>query len=254
MLFLVGKRAILMQKQCTAYTNAMLSIQCPRDVLGRYLTSDLKTCEIACLNGPNATVVSGLAGEIKTLTAHLQSEGIKCTLLEVPYAFHSSQIDPILTDFQATARTVTFFKPTIPVASTLKGEVVSDEGVFSSSYLAQQARHQVDFVGALEACRSTGIINERTLFLECGPTPVCLGMVRSTLGISSAMALPSIRSDEANCWKTLSKSVAAAFSVGVPIMWSDYHKSFENCLSLVDLPKYAFDLKDYWLQYKGTWL
>ena len=253
MLFLVGKRAMLMQKQCTAYTHTMLAIQCPRDVLGGYLTTDLKTCGIACLNGPNATVISGLAEEIKTLTAHLKSEGIRSTLLEVPYAFHSPQIDPILKEFQAAAETINFSKPTIPVASTLRGEVVRDEGVFSSSYLARQARHQVDFLGAIEACRSTGIFDDRTLYLECGPTPVCLGMVRSILGISPAMALPSIRSDEAKCWKTLSKSIANAFSVGVPITWSDYHKSFENCLSLVDLPKYAFDLKDYWLQYEGTW-
>ena len=253
MLFLVGKRAILMQKECTAYTHAMLAVRCPRDGLGRYLTTDLKTCGIACINGPNATVVSGLAREVQTLKAHLQSGGIKSTLLEVPYAFHLPQIDLILAQFQRVAEKVTFSKPTIPVASTLRSEVVRNEGVFSPSYLVRQARHQVDFLGALEACRSTFMASDRTLFIECGPAPVCLGMVRSTLGISPTMVLPSIIPDEANCWKTLSKSVANAFSVGVPITWSDYHKCFENCLSLVDLPKYAFDLKDYWLQYEGTW-
>ena len=253
MLFLVGKRAMLMQKQCTPCIYAMLAVQSPRDVLGRYLTADLENCGIACFNGPNATVVTGLADEMKTLTARLNSEGIKSTLLEVPYAFHSPQIDPILDEFQAAAKTVKFFKPTIPVASTLRGQIVADEGVFSSRYLAHQARHQVDFLGAIEACRSIGITNDRTLFVECGPAPVCLGMVRSILGISPAMALPSIRPDEVSCWKTLTKSVANAFSVGVPISWSDYHKSFDNCLSLVDLPKYAFDLKDYWLQYEGIW-
>lgn len=253
MLFLVGKRAMLMQKQCTAYTHAMLAVQSSRDALGGYLTTDLETCGIACLNGPNATVVSGLAGEIKTLTARLKSKGIKSTLLEVPYAFHSPQIDAILREFQTAAETVKFSKPTVPVASTSRGEAVCDEGVFSSSYLAHQARHQVDFFGAIEACKSTGIISDRTLFVECGPAPLCLGMVRSILGIPPAMVLPSIRSDEADCWKTLSQSAAKAFSVGVPITWSDYHKSFQDCLSLVDLPKYAFDLKDYWLQYEGTW-
>ena len=253
MLFLVGKRATLMQNQCTPYTHAMLAVQSPREALGKYLTTDLENCGIACLNGPNATVVSGLTEDIKTLTARFKPEGIRSTLLEVPYAFHSPQIDPILEEFQAAAETVKFCKPTIPVASTLKGEIVAEEGVFSSGYLARQARHQVDFLGALEACRSTGIIDDRTLFVECGPAPVCLGMVRSTLGISAAMALPSIKADEASCWKTLTKSVANAFSVGLPITWSDYHKSFGDCLSLVDLPKYAFDLKDYWLQYEGTW-
>ena len=253
MLFLVGRRASLMQKQCNAFTHAMLAIQCPSDALGRHLTTDLESCGIACLNGPKATVVSGLAGEIKTLTAKLDSEGIKSTLLQVPYAFHSPQIDPILNDFQAAADTVKFSKPTIPVASTLRGEIVDDEGVFSSSYLAQQARHEVNFLGALEACRTSGIINDRTLFVECGPAPICLGMVKATLGTSPAMALPSIRSDDPSCWKTISKSVGHAFSVGVPISWLDYHKSFEKSLSLVPLPRYAFDLKDYWIQYEGTW-
>lgn len=253
MLFLVGKRAMLMQEQCTAYTHAMLAIQCPGNVLSRHLTTDLETCAVACLNSPNATVISGLSGEIETLTARLKADGIKSTLLRVPYAFHSPQIDPILSEFQAAAETVKFFKPTIPVASTLKGEIVDGEGVFSSNYLVHQTRYLVDFQGAVEACKSSGTINDQILFVECGPAPVCLGMVRSTLEISPSMAVPSIRPDEASCWRTLSRSVAKAFSIGVAINWSDYHKSFEDRLSLVDLPKYAFDLKDYWLQYEGTW-
>ena len=253
MLFLVGKRATLMQEHCTAYTHAMLAIQCSRDVLGRYLTTDLETCGIACLNGPNATVVSGLAEEIETLKERLKPEGVKSTQTKVPYAFHSPQVDPILSEFQAAAGPIRFSKPTIPVASTLRGEIVGDEGVFSHSYLVHQTRHLVNFLGALEACNSAGVINDQTLFIECGPAPVCRGMVRSSLGIPPAMALPSIRSDEASCWKTLSKSVANAYNVGVPIIWSDYHKSFEKGLSLIDLPKYAFDLKDYWIQYEGTW-
>ena len=253
MLCLVGKRAMLMQEQCTAYTHAMLAVQCSRDVIGKYLTTDLETCGIACLNGPNATVISGLSKEIETLTARLKADAVKSTLLQVPYAFHSPQIDPILGEFQAAAETVRFSKPTIPVASTLKGEVVHGEGVFSAEYLVHQARHQVDFQGAIEACKSTRAVNDQTLFIECGPAPVCVGMVRSTLGISPTMAIASIRSDEASCWRTLSKGVAKAFSIGVPVNWSDYHKSFEDRLRLVDLPKYAFDLKDYWLQYEGDW-
>ena len=133
MLFLVGKRAILMQEQCTAYTHTLLAVQISRDVLGRYLTTDLGTCKIACFNGPNATVVSGLAEDIETLIASLKSAGIKSSLLKVPYAFHSPQIEPILSEFQLAAETVTFSKPAIPVASTLRGEIVGDEGVFSSS-------------------------------------------------------------------------------------------------------------------------
>lgn len=253
MLFVVGNRAKIMEEQCTAHTHAMLAIQSPvESVLQTLKTAQLSCCEIACINGPSSTVVSGPIEDVKMLKDRLQAGDVKTTLLEVPYAFHSAQMDPILSDFEAIAHNVRFAKPTIAVASTLLGDLVKADGVFTANYLARQARHKVDFVGALRACTSQGVVNEQTLWVENGPASVCLGLVRSTLDLSPTRSLPSLKPNE-DCWKTITKALANAYNSGVKVLWPDYHKEYESALTLLDLPTYAFDLKDYWLQYEGDW-
>lgn len=255
MLFLVGKRAELMQKKCTAHTHAMLAIQSPvKSVQQVLLAEQVKSCVISCINSPGSTVVSGTVEEVKTLQECLQVDGVKTTLLEVPYAFHSPQMDPILEDFEAIAQKIRFAKPVVPVASTHKGQLIRDEGVFGANYLVRQARQKVDFVGALQACVSEGVVDDQTLWVENGPGSVCLGLVRSTLELPHTRAISSLKSNE-DCWKTLSRGVANAYNAGADITWPDLHKAYDDALSLLELPTYSFDLKDYWIQYgyEGDW-
>ena len=254
MIYLVGKRAEMMQETCTAHTHSMLAVHSPVEVVQQVLVAEqFLSCGIACVNSPTSTVVSGTIEDIKALKDRLQIDSVKATILEVPFAFHSAQMDPVLNDFEAVAHHVRFAKPLVPVASTLRGEVVRTEGVFTANYLARQARLKVDFLGALQACKAEGIIDDRTLWVENGPAPICLSLVRATLDISPAKSIPSLRPNE-DCWKLISKGISNAYNAGADIIWPDYHKEYENALSLLDLPTYAFDLKDYWIQYEGDWL
>ena len=162
-------------------------------------------------------------------------------------------MDPVLADLEASARGVRFPKPLVPVASTLTGNIVSEVGTFGPQYLARQAREPVNFVGSLQACESTESVNEQTLWAEIGPDSVCLGMVRSSLGVPPARLLATIKSAEDN-WKTLSYSLATAYMSKVPISWTDYHRDFVDCLTLLELPTYAFDIKDHWSSYNQSLL
>ncbi|KAI9876882.1 MAG: hypothetical protein M1830_005404, partial [Pleopsidium flavum] len=253
MLFLVGKRAEIMQTQCTENTHAMLAAQLPVESVRQVLSKgQIPSCEVSCINGPSATVVSGKVEDITRLEDQLRAKSVKVTRLQVHFAFHSSQLDPILNDFKAIAHNVHFAKPVIPVASTLMSTLVRDEGIFTADYLTRQARHPVNFLGALQACKVDRSIDDQTLWIDIGPDPVCLGMVRSTLGIPAATAVPTLKRNE-YCWMTISKSIANAYYRGANIMWSEYHKEYESALSLLELPSYAFDLKDYWIQYEGDW-
>ncbi|KAI1276423.1 hypothetical protein F5Y07DRAFT_399418 [Xylaria sp. FL0933] len=54
-------------------------------------------------------------------------------------------------------------------------------------------------------------------------------------------------------WEVLAGTVAAAYRVGMTIDWRQYHKPFEKTLRLLELPSYAFDLQNYWIQYDGDW-
>lgn len=250
MFYLVINRAEILQKKCTAYTHSMLAIGASADRLASLSTSDLASFEVACLNSPESTVVSGLAEDIKKLKDRLDQDGIKSTLLKVPFAFHSSQMDPVLSEFEAVAQNAHFAKPIIPVASTLTGSLVSTEGIFSANYLASQTRNKVNFLGALKAWRSSGITDEKTLWIENGPSPVCLGMVRATNQLPPANALSSMRPNE-DVWKTISNGIANAYNSGSDVSWYNYHREYEAALRPIRLPTYAFDLKNYWIQNEG---
>ena len=248
-LYLVGKRALLIERRLMPGTFAMLAVR--SDVAKmRELLQDKKwaSCEVACINAPNTTVVSGISSEITGLQQQLEAEGRRSTLLKIPYGFHSKQIEPILDDFEDIAKGVTFMKPVIRIASTLTGTILEDTFTFSPSYLARQAREAVDFVGALHACKKAGLANERTLWVEVGPDPICLGLIRTTLDADSDQVLPILKSNESN-WKTISAALAAVYQSGTSLNWPEYHKDFKECLTLLDLPRYAFDEKEYWTSY-----
>ncbi|KAL9067872.1 MAG: hypothetical protein Q9161_006596 [Pseudevernia consocians] len=249
-LYLVGKRSTLLQERCKSGSYAMLAVGASVEQLQPILSAaQFKSCQIACINSPNKTVVSGPIKNLHDFRDHLQSKGLRMTLLGITYGFHSSQVDTILHDFESSAKALNFAHPAIPVASTLlAGTIVKEKGTFSPAYLARQAREPVDFAGTLQRCTQAGLINADTIWFEVGPEPVNLGLVRDTLQVPPKSLLPVLKSSEHN-WKTVSHAVSVAYSSAYTVDWTEYHKEYSNALSLLELPFYAFDLKDYWASY-----
>ncbi|OPB46686.1 PKS Non Reducing Fungal PKS Clade II-III [Trichoderma guizhouense] len=247
-LYLAGSRAILVQEKCSLGTHAMLAVQSSQRNVEEKIFS-YPSCEISCKGAPKSIVVSGSVNDIVNLQSQLKTEGYSCTLLDVPYGFHSSQVDPILDDFRNIAEKVNFGKPRIPVASTLVGAVVRDEGVFSPSYLANQARKPVDFMGALEACKNENSVDDDSVWIEIGPKPVLSSLVGNALNVPRRKLLHTIN-DKDEDWKAISKSMASAYLEALPINWTNFHRDYVQFLNLLELPSYAFDLKNYWITTK----
>jgi acyl transferase domain-containing protein len=249
-LYLVGKRAMILVQSVAQNEYAMLAINDDVGVIRQLLASHTyDTCEIACINAPKSTVVSGALSEITVLQKELEEQGSRSTLLHVPFGFHSKQMDPILNSYESCVKGVGISSPRVPIASTLLGDIIEDKSIISPIYLRRQTRESVDFVGALRAAQNSNYLREDTLFLEMGPDPVCMSLIRSILGTSATpRLLPGLRRNEDN-WLTTSNTLAAVHQAGVPVNWPEYHREFKNCLSLLDLPTYVFDEKDFWTSY-----
>ena len=252
-LYLVGKRSALLQQHCKSGAYAMLAVGASVEQLEPVLsTAQFKSCQIACINSPNKTVVSGPTNSLHKLRDQIQSTRIRTTFLEITYGFHSSQVDPILHEFESSAKALNYAHPEIPVASTLMaGTIVKEKGTFSPTYLARQAREPVNFAGTLQACAEAGLINANTVWFEIGPEPVNLSLVRNTLNIKPESLHPTLKSSEDD-WKMTSQAVSAAYISGITPDWTEYHKEYSSALSLLELPPYAFDLKDYWATYSKS--
>lgn len=248
MVKLVGRRAELLVKDCTPHTHGMLAVKGSAESIRSALGS--KMTEIACINGPEETVLCGSSEVVSAANELLGSQGFKATKLNVPFAFHSAQVEPIMESFKNVAASVVFNKPIFPVLSPLTGDVIREAGIIGPDYLARHARESVNFWAALTSAQKEKVFDEKTAWLEIGAHPVCSGMVKASTG--ATVTVPSLRRGE-DSWKTIATSMCALFTAGVSINFDEYHREFNDAHELLSLPTYSFDDKKYWLDYHNNW-
>lgn len=249
-IYLAGRRAQLLTQECRVGTHAMLAVKSSVAQVKQFL--DDNVAEVACINGPSETVVSGASGKIDELAEKLSNEGLKATKLRVPFAFHSGQVEPILESLEKIAKGVTFHKPSVPFVSALLSDVITEVNpvVLGPSYLTRHCRETVNFLGALEATRHANLMNDKTLWVEIGSHTVCSGMVKSTFG-PHATTVASLRRQE-DTWKVLSNSLSALYLAGIDLRWKEYHQDFSHSHQVLHLPAYRWDLKNYWIPYTNN--
>ncbi|KAK2024889.1 polyketide synthase [Colletotrichum zoysiae] len=257
-LFLVGKRAELMMAACEPRSHAMMSI---RGASARHIAnfchgSETKfRYEVSCINGREDTVVSGTQADLHALRDTLlsASPGLQCMLFDVPFAFHSSELDTILDDFETTARRTTFKTPRIPVLSPLLGKVVTEGQIFNAAYVRRATREPVDFESTIRVAEAEGVIDSNTVWIDIGPHPVCTSFVRNCREQGATIqAFPSLRKadDGLAAW---SGSLAALHCIGLPVAWNEYFARNEKAHRLLPLETYYWNQKNYWIPYEGTW-
>jgi acyl transferase domain-containing protein len=250
-IYLVGMRAQLLSDRCTAGTHNMLAVQGSTSSVMEALKDRATSPNIACINSPRETVLSGEATEMADVFDQLCKSGFKCIQLEVPFAFHSAQVNPILEQFQRLAGSAHLGKEKIPVVSSLLGRLLYDSETIDPVYLRNHAREPVNFLGGLVSAQEAGDIDEQIVWLEVGPHPVCLCMVKAIFN-SAITTAPTLRKNE-SAYKTISNSLSTLHTAGLNIDWNEYHRDFSNSVHLLDLPSYSFDDKNYWIQYEGDW-
>ncbi|RAK88250.1 ketoacyl-synt-domain-containing protein, partial [Aspergillus costaricaensis CBS 115574] len=250
-IFLVGQRALLMQELCTANSYGMLAVQGAVEDIRRCLQG--RAYEVACINGPRSITVTASVTEIVDIQECLVSKGYRSVQLNVPFAFHSSQMDPILDRYEDIAKAIFFKSLKIPLISSTLGDVAVESGSLAPcQFLRDNTRAPARFSEALTKAQHMGLVNSQTVWVEIGVHPTYSGAVRATLADVMAI-VPSLRSDETN-WHTLAVSMCTLQETGVPLDWNEWYRPFEPHLRLLDLPSYQWDLKNHWIQYNGDWL
>ena len=249
-IFMVGRRAQMLEEKCKINSHSMMAVRASLQQIADSLEG--KSYTIACVNGPLDTVLSGIKENIDEIALLLEAAGYRCFKLDVAFAFHSEQTDPILDDFEAISKSgVVFQEPKLPVISPLLGRVIFDSKTLNANYVRRATREPVDFLSALENARKISTISDETVWIEIGPHPVCTNFVKNTIP-STKLAIPSIRRGDDN-WKTMAESMAALHLAGFGVGWNEFHRPFEKRLRLLDLPTYAWNDKNYWVQYNGDW-
>ncbi|KAE8321385.1 melanin synthase [Aspergillus sergii] len=249
-IFLVGYRARLLESRCRPYTHSMLAVSEVFVALQPLLATFSGDVEIACSNSPRETVFAGKREVIDDLEVHLSCAKIRCTKLQVPFAFHTAQVDPIIDDLEEFAKGINFGTPQIPILSASAGRPLGVNDQIDAAYIRKHCRETVQFASAVQRSSDQGLLDE-SVFIEIGPHPICLGMIRDILGDKN-IRVPTLRRKESP-WKVIVSSLASLHDQGFSINWSEYHRDFDQTHRLLNLPSYAFDNKKYWMDYRNDW-
>lgn len=234
---LVAARGKLMQ--ALPGGGAMASIQATEsevlEVLDRFANVD-----VAGINGPMSTVVSGDESSVDVLAQHFVALGRKVTRLSVSHAFHSRRMDPMLAAFGAIAREIQYRPPTLPIASNVLGRLVSGDELCSPDYWIRHVREGVRFLDGVRALERAQI----AVALELGPRGVLSSMVPGCLEQDGSIrCVPTLRND-----KPEPESLAAALGIlhclGVGVDWPGFFAPATP--QRVDLPTYAFHRSLHW--------
>jgi acyl transferase domain-containing protein/acyl carrier protein len=202
---------------------------------------------ISAINGPKNVVISGKREAVEAIIHHLQTEGIKVTLLTVSHAFHSPLMEPMIQKFEQVAREVTFSPPKIPLISNVSGNPATPE-IATPEYWCWHIRRPVRFAASMETLFDQGY----EVFLEIGPKPTLLGMGRQCLDKSAIrnpqsqiLWLPSLRQGRSD-WQQMLQSLAEFYGRGGTIDWRGFDRDYPR--RQVILPTYPFQRQRYWVE------
>jgi enediyne polyketide synthase len=129
--------------------------------------------EIAAINSDHQTVLSGSDSEINNFKIHLSSIGIASTLLPVKYAFHSTVMNLVKSEFATLVETLSIKPPVSKTISTVSGQVAS-ELVDIKKNLIDQLSSPVRFLEAIEVADQ-----EVDFWIELGGDRTLLNIVKN---------------------------------------------------------------------------
>jgi len=239
---LVAARGRLMRELPPGGT--MLAVQAPEDELLPLLEKYDGLIDVAAVNGPTATVLSGDAEALRRLTGLLRKQGRKTKRLQVSHAFHSPLMDPMLEDFRRVAAAVSYREPDLPVVSNLSGSLAGPGELTDPGYWVRHVRGTVRFLDGVRTLAAEGV----GVHLELGPDAVLTPLAQSAAADGSAATpgvfVPALRRDRTEP-EVLLTAVAQLHTAGTVVDWESVLDGAPA--GHVELPTYPFQRRRHWL-------
>jgi acyl transferase domain-containing protein len=196
--------------------------------------------EIAAVNSPTQTVVSGPESAIAEFEARLSLQGICGVRLRTSHAFHSSTMDQVLGQFRTVLQSVRLKAPVLPYIENRSGGWQST-AASDAEYWVGHLRNAVRF-GA--GCRTLCAAGQRT-FIEVGPGSALSKLVQEylrefeTKHEETGSVVTQVGTDQAS----LLNAVGQLWSDGVTVDWDKYYSGERR--RRVSVPLYPFEWQRY---------
>jgi len=202
---------------------------------------------IACYNGPTSLVLSGEPASIDEIMTTLEQGNVFCKALPVNYAFHSYQMEPLMSELAESLQGLQSQAATIPIYSTVTGQLIGGQEL-NVDYWVRNLRESVLFAAAVDCL----VADEYNVFLEISPHPVLSNAVKQSISRQdkNGIVLPSLRRQEPEGAAMLN-SLGRLYTLGYSVNWEQLYQEGARCVSL---PTYPWQREQYWFEMKKNTL
>jgi acyl transferase domain-containing protein len=233
-LWVVTERARLIE---SAPAGRMLAAAAGPEQLG-----DLPV-DIAALNGPQMTVLSGSPHDIEQVSQQLKANGIANRTLRSAHPFHSTLLQPMQDKLAALIDTVERNAPTVTIISNATGTVLTEAQATDPQYWADHLCRPVRFAESIQNFAADA-------YVELGAGQTLGGLVRqnvttrpTVLGTLPA-PWPAVDRPEENV--SVLETCGRLWEIGIDLDWA----AFDRGGQLAELSPYPFQRTRFWPQAK----
>ncbi|KAI9516732.1 hypothetical protein NQZ68_013789 [Dissostichus eleginoides] len=172
----------------------------------------------------------------KELSTSANSQNLYLRVLDVPAAYHSHMMDPILQEIEETIGSLKVNDLDTELFSTVTGKEVQHGDFCKGEYWARNIREPVAFEQALNSATKG---KKNVVFVEIGPRRALQRNIMESLGNDTSV-LASLRPEKDH--ETLLSVVSNLFELGVQVNWDTFYRGYETMP--LPIPKYQFDCSD----------
>lgn len=229
----------------TVEAGGMLSVPLSVEVLTPFLGDDL---DIACVNAPELTVVSGPVAALERLRAVLAENEVEAQRIAIDVAAHSRMLEPILGKFRDYLASIELKAPRIPFLSNCTGRLITETEAQDPDYWVGHLRGTIRFA----ECMSTLSEVPERVYLEVGPGKALGALGQAHGEVQANQIINGLRhpehevADDVYFMATIGRLWATGVEVDWAQIWGDARRR------RVRLPTYAFQRTRYFIEPGAT--
>lgn len=197
-----------------------------------------KVC-VAAFNSPMSCTLSGDADAVDSLPEKLRvmfpGRNLFLHVLDVPAAYHSHMMDPILDGIVEGICPLIAENKQCKLFSSVTGRSCSDGDFRTGRYWARNIREPVLFEQVLHAVAEEVKPHREVVFLEISPGRALHRNIQETLG-KSTVVLPTVL--PGSSYDTVLSTLGKLFELGINVEWHQVYRGFETLPTT--LPVYQF--------------
>ncbi|HWG44788.1 MAG TPA: type I polyketide synthase [Gemmataceae bacterium] len=196
---------------------------------------------LAAVNSPASVTLSGEAEALEEIARLLEQRQVFSRFLQVHYAFHSAQMDPIRDELLASLRGIRPRPATLPLFSTVLGSRINGPEL-GPEYWWRNVRQTVQFTGGVDHLIDMGC----DTVVELSPHPVLTASVAECYQHrgKKVHAVPSLRRREEERTIML-RSLGLLYTLGYPIDWAGL---MPGPTKNIRLPRYPWQHERCWFE------